>query len=202
MNKIIIGIFLAVVLALSLYAGYMAKYEIPHLENQIYDLENTPESVHIRFLPGKVDTFMVRDTVATSSPDVDTPTQVNADSLKKVFYTDFRDSLLAGRITTTIGPTGRLISNNLDYRLRVPIFRTSRVDTVFTETTRTVVKFKPMAKTRRLQFGLMIGGTLEGAPMLGPSLSFLDRNDNNFGYSYDALQGYHLVTFKRTLRLR
>lgn len=202
MNKVIIGIFIATIIILLAFTVYMAKYEIPALKNEIYELINAPTITDVRFLPGRTDTVIIRDTVKVSSPDVTGPVLVNFDSLKTVYYTDFKDSLLTGRITTTIGYSGELINNQLDYRFLVPIFTTSRVDTIYSEITRNIVSFKPSPRNRRFQFGIVLGGNTDGSPILGPSVSFLDRNDINYGYSYDVLQGYHLVTVKRTLRFR
>lgn len=172
---------------------------VPSLEDRILYLENLPPDIDTVYTPGIPQIVVIRDTVEVTTPSVEEPVLVEDQDPIKRYRTVYWDDLIRGTIHTKL-TDGRLTETYIDYRLVQPITETVRVDTLHITNTRTVIQFKPAPKTLRFQVGLMVGSSIDGRLQVGPSIGFLDRRDNNFGYSYDLINETHLVTYRGTLR--
>lgn len=217
MNKTLTGALLGALIIFVSLVVYLNYFKIPSLTAEIDRLENLPPTVVTEYLPGKIDTVVVRDTVEVFKPISNDPVLVSqVEELQrelrnrsmesqgpppvKNYETTFEDSLIKGTIYNTVIGEGYLKSANVIYKFNSPIYMISRVDTLKRTETRTITKFVPGPRPIRLQAGVMGGASPQGTISFGPSVGLLNKNDDSFSYSYDVINDAHYVTYRRTIR--
>jgi hypothetical protein len=192
----------ALIMAVSVIL-WLQLVTIPHLEKETAWIEAQADSImalppEVKYLPGKTDTTIVRDTLYTE-PDIGSPElnpELSVDSAE-VYDAAFNDGFIKGTISATLYRE-KLTDLGFNYRLIKPLESYSRTDTViqkvfFPKLIET--PSRPNKKSLIFLAGLRAGGNQESFS-LAPEAELITRQRIAYSYSYDLMRKEHWIGVK------
>jgi hypothetical protein len=180
-------------------------YQIPKLKKENKELREIKETITTVYIPGKVDSILVKDTVWVETSS-DKPVNTSSNDSVFTWTTQVNDSFLQGKITTVVLGPSKVLENSFSYSLINPIYSFTRVDTIKVTSIRSIPVYRNAPRNYRLQAGIAVGGGLQEqlyntengyetttkfSPSFGPSLVLLTPSDHSFGYKYDIADKKH-----------
>ncbi len=189
-NLLLTGVFVVILLLMHFCNG-------PTIQNNGTFIESKVE-IDTIFVKGISDTIHFHDTVPkyvyveVTTPVFDTVRNIN------IYDNSYEDSLIDGWIHSEVD--GTLLWQNITYTPKFPKYIT-RVDTLrITKDSTTTITIREEVK-RKIYAGFELGGNANSFTA-SPTISLLDKRDNEFSYRYDIINKTHNIGFRKKLIFR